>query len=305
MGAARRKNLTWEKLGGSLNKMMAIPAFLLFASFILLPLCFSVGLSFTDWNGLGNASFVGFSNFADFFQDSRAGNAVVNSLTFAGCSVPLLNIMGLFYAMLLDKKNVITKIVKAIVYIPAVISPLIMGYVWMLVFKDEYGVIYSIFDALGQGSSYVNLLGSKNWAMLLIILVNAFQYVGMTMTIYSAGLQGIPKDLYESAEVDGANKAQTFFHITIPMLGPSIVINVITNIIGSLAVFDLIVSLTGGGPGYRTESLALYIYRLAYGSRSGYASAVSVMMFLIILIPVTVSYVIMKKSNLYIGEEEK
>ena len=252
-----------------------------------------------------SVSFVGFNNFAEFFQDSRAGNAVANSLIFAGCSVPLLNILGLFYAMILDKKTFISKIVKAIVYIPAVISPLIMGYVWMLVFKDEYGVIFSLFDSVGQGSSYVNLLGSKNWAMLLIILVNTFQYVGMTMTIYSAGLQGISKDLYESAEVDGANAVQTFFHITIPMLGPSIVINVITNIIGSLAVFDLIVSLTGGGPGYHTESLALYIYRLAYGSRSGYASAVSVMMFLIILIPVVISYLIMKKSNLYIGEEEK
>jgi len=215
-----------------------------------------------------------------------------------------LNILGLSYALLLDKVNPISKIVKAIVYIPAVISPLIMGYVWLLILKDNYGVVFSLFSFFGTGDNYVNLLGDKNLAMGVIIIVNAFQYVGLTMTIYSAGLQDIPQELYESAAIDGANAFQKFNHITLPMLGPSIMINIITNIIGSLAVFDLIVSLTGGGPAYHTESLSLYIYRLAYGGRSGYASALSVMMFFIILIPVVLSYLAMRKSNLYLNEDK-
>jgi len=288
----------------NLHKGMIWPAFLLFLAFVLLPLVFSVGFSFTSWNGLGKADWVGFDNFAVFFQDDRARNAVLNSLLFAGCSVPLLNFLGLGYALLLDKNSTLNKIVKAIVYVPAVISPLIMGYVWLLILKDNYGVLYSLFSLFGNGDAYVNLLGDKNWAMAVIIVVNAFQYVGLTMTIYSAGLQDIPSELYESASVDGANWFQKFTHITIPMLGPSIMINIITNIIGSLAVFDLVVSLTGGGPAYHTETLSLYIYRLAYGGRSGYASAVSVMMFFLIAIPVGISYYIMRKSNLYLNEEK-
>jgi raffinose/stachyose/melibiose transport system permease protein len=293
-----------QVLGNNLHKWMAFPAFLLFLTFVLLPLIFSFGLSFTSWNGVGAMTFVGLDNFVTFFSDDRAANAVKNSVVFALCSVPLLNILGLGYAMLLDKKGGLGKIVKAIVYIPAVISPLIMGYIWLLVLKDNYGVIYTVFQLFGAGDSYVNLLGDKDAAMAVIIFVNAFQYVGLTMTIYSAGLQSIPLDLYESADVDGASWWQKFIHITIPMLGPSIVINIITNIIGSLAVFDLVVSLTGGGPGYHTETLSLYIYRLAYGARSGYASAVAVMMFFIILIPVIIAYFAMKKSNLYLNEDE-
>jgi raffinose/stachyose/melibiose transport system permease protein len=291
-------------VGDNLHKWMILPAFLLFLTFVLIPLAFSFGLSFTSWNGIGKADFVGLANFATFFSDERAGNAVKNSVVFAACSVPLLNVLGLGYALLLDHKNSFNKVVKAIVYVPAVISPLIMGYIWLLVLKDNYGVIFTIFGLFGASGSYANLLGDKDLALVVIILINAFQYVGLTMTIYSAGLQSIPVDLYESASVDGASWWQKFLHITLPMLGPSILINIITNIIGSLGIFDLVVSLTSGGPGYHTETLSLYIYRLAYGARSGYASAIAVMMFFIILIPVLIAYFIMKKSNLYLNEDE-
>lgn len=291
-------------VGDNLHKWMILPAFLLFLTFVLIPLAFSFGLSFTSWNGIGKANFVGLENFATFFTDERAGNAVKNSVVFAVCSVPLLNILGLGYALLLDHKNSFNKITKAVVYVPAVISPLIMGYIWLLVLKDNYGVIFTVFGLFGASGSYANLLGDKDLALVVIILINAFQYVGLTMTIYAAGLQTIPVDLYESASVDGASWWQKFIHITLPMLGPSILINIITNIIGSLGIFDLVVSLTSGGPGYHTETLSLYIYRLAYGARSGYASAIAVMMFFIILIPVLIAYFIMKKSNLYLSGDE-
>jgi raffinose/stachyose/melibiose transport system permease protein len=301
----RKRKGAWRYLGDNLHKWMIFPAFVLFLTFVLIPLVFSFGLSFTSWNGIGQASFVGLANFAAFFSDERAGNAVKNSVVFAVCSVPLLNILGLGYAMLLDKGRHFNQVVKAIVYIPAVISPLIMGYIWLLVLKDNYGVLYTIFNLFGQGSSYQNLLGNKDLALVVIILVNTFQYVGLTMTIYSAGLQAIPTDLYESASVDGASWGQKFLHITLPMLGPSILINVITNIIGSLGIFDLVVSLTNGGPGYHTETLSLYIYRLAYGARSGYASALAVIMFFLILFPVLIAYAIMRKSNLYLSEDDR
>jgi len=173
MKAAKfKKTIAW--IGGHLHVGMAFPALALFLAFVLLPLAFSVFFSFTSWNGLGKASFIGFDNFVSFFQDDRAQNAVKNSLVFAFCSVPLLNILGLSYALLLDRTTVLSKIVKAIVYVPAVISPLIMGYVWLLILKDNYGVLYSVFAFFGNGDSYINLLGDKNLAMAVVIVVNAF-----------------------------------------------------------------------------------------------------------------------------------
>jgi raffinose/stachyose/melibiose transport system permease protein len=109
------------------------------------------------------------------------------------------------------------------------------------------------------------------------------------MIIYLAGLQGIPKELYESGKIDGASRIAAFRYITLPLLGPSIRINVITNIIGSLSVFDIVMSLTGGGPGYQTETLSIYIMRMCYGNKTGYSTAVAIIMFLIILIPVAFS----------------
>jgi len=291
-----------NRIKTNLHKGMIVPAVLLFITFTLLPIIFSIGLSLTDWNGYSSPDFVGLKNFIKFFSDDRAKNAVKNSVFFALLSVPLLNIIGLSYALLLDRKFKGVNFVKAIVYIPAVISPLIMGYIWMFVLQDNHGAIFAVFEMFGKGDNYINFLGDPKMAMYIIIIVNAFQFVGLTMTIYAAGLQGIPQDLYESSAVDGATKFQQFTKITFPMLGPSIVINVITNIIGSLAIFDLVVSLTGGGPGYATETISLYIFRQSYGGQSGYAASVSLIMFVLVLIPVLVSLRIMKKSRLHLED---
>lgn len=126
-------------------------------------------------------------------------------------------------------------------------------------------------------------------ALTVIILVNVWQFAGMTMVIYLAGLQSIPAELYEAAAVEGAGPAAAFRRVTLPLLLPSIRINVITNIIGSLSVFEVILALTDGGPGYATESLSIYIMRMCYGSKTGYSTAVALILFVIILIPVVLS----------------
>jgi len=125
--------------------------------------------------------------------------------------------------------------------------------------------------------------------MMVLILVNVWQYAGMTMIIYLAGLQNISADLREAAMIDGATTWQRFTRVTLPLLMPAIRINIVTNIIGSLSVFDVIMSLTEGGPGYATESLSIYIMRMCYGSRTGYSTAVAMILFLIILVPVLIS----------------
>jgi len=279
---------------------MAIPALILFSLFFLYPLARGVRLSLMDWNGYSTPTFIGLSNFINFFKDDRALHDIANTVIFALGSAPLLNIFGLGLALLLNETGSAEKrlsvkgnrslipAVRGMVYLPAVISPMIMGSVWYLLLQPGRGLFAILLQRVG-----ITLAG--NWmlsgssALSVIILVNVWQFAGMTMVIYLAGLQAIPEELYEAGRVEGANGLQIFRYITIPQLLPAIRINVITNIIGSLSVFEVILALTDGGPGYATESLSIYIMRMSYGSRTGFSTAVAMILFMIILIPVIFS----------------
>ncbi|MHA9742302.1 carbohydrate ABC transporter permease [uncultured Robinsoniella sp.] len=280
-----------------LHQFMAIPAFTLFFVFFIYPLIKGIGMSFTDWDGIGKANFIGFQNFIDFFKDKRALSDIRTTVLFALGSAPLLNIIGLLYALLLNSSFKGKSAARMCIYMPAIISPLIMGYIWYLLLQPGRGFLFHLADQAGHPDWFGNWMGGYGTTMLVLILVNVWQYAGMTMVIYLAGLQGIPKELYEAAEIDGAGKIKCFRYVTLPLLGPSVRINVITNIIGSLSVFDIVMSLTGGGPGYQTETLSIYIMRMCYGSKTGYSTAVAMIMFVIVLIPVAVSLRLMKEKE--------
>jgi raffinose/stachyose/melibiose transport system permease protein len=265
---------------------MAVPAFLLFAVFFVYPMLQGILYSLTDWNGITTPRFVGLRNFIGFFSDARARNDVVNTLLFALGSAPLLNIFGLAYALALDVRFRARGAARAIVYLPAVVSPLIMGYIWYFLIQPERGLLAVALAGMGGQAAHVNWFTSRPAALAVLVGVNVWQYVGMTMVIYLAGLQAIPPSLYEACAMDGARSMRRFHSVTLPLLAPSIRVNVITNIIGSLSVFDIVVSLTDGGPGYGTESLSLYIMRMVYGGFTGYSTAVAMILFLIILVPV-------------------
>lgn len=226
------------------------------------------------------------AKFPLLFSDKRAMSDIRTTLLFALGSAPLLNIAGLAYALLMNGSFRGKSAARMFIYMPAIISPLIMGYIWYLLLQPGRGFLFHLLDKVGKGEWYGNWLGSYGTAMLVLVLVNVWQYAGMTMVIYLAGLQSIPSELYEAGKMDGASGVAAFRYITLPLLGPSIRINIITNIIGSLSVFDVVMSLTAGGPGYQTETLSIYIMRMCYGSKTGYSTAVAVIMFFIILIPV-------------------
>lgn len=246
-------------------------------------------MSLTDWDGMGQANFVGLKNFIDFFSDERAMHDIKTTLLFAVGSAALLNLVGLCYALLMNRDFRGRSIVRVIIYLPAIISPLIMGYIWYFLLQPGRGFLYYAFQQLGLPDLIGNWVLTYPKSMLVLILVNVWQFAGMTMIIYLAGLQSIPGELLEAATIDGATPWQRFTRVTLPLLMPAIRINVVTNIIGSLSVFDIIMSLTEGGPGYSTESLSIYIMRMCYGSRTGYSTAVALILFFIILVPVLIS----------------
>lgn len=270
-------------------QFLSLPALLLFLMFFVYPLLKGIGMSLTDWDGMGEARFIGFKNFIDFFSDSRAMGDIRTTLVFAVGSAVLLNLAGLGYALLMNSDFPGKPLARVVIYLPAIISPLIMGYIWYFLLQPGRGFLCHACAQLGLPDLVGNWMGSYSSALATLVLVNVWQFAGMTMIIYLAGLQSIPSELLEAARIDGATVPQQFFHVTLPLLMPAIRINVVTNIIGSLSVFDVIMSLTEGGPGYATESLSIYIMRMCYGSKTGYSTAVAMILFAIILVPVLVA----------------
>ena len=280
-----------------LHRYMALPAVLLFTVFFLLPLCQGIGISLTDYNGIAPPRFIGLGNFLRFLRDERAMHDIGNTLQFGLASAVLLNLFGLAYALLFDGSTHGRRIGRTLVYMPAVISGLVMGYIWLMILSPQTGSLDRMLSQLGLSALYRDTLGDMNRAMGTIIAVNVWQWVGGPMIIYLAGLQAIPVELHEAAHMDGAGAIRCFRHITLPLLVPSIRINVVTNLIGSLGVFDVITALTDGGPGYATESLSIFIYRNAYGGATGYATAVAVVLFLLVLVPVLFSLSLLKTDT--------
>lgn len=287
-----------HRVNRKLHMTMSIPAVVLFACFFVYPIALGIRISFTDWNGFTpEYEYIGFDNFAKIFDDDRVLNAFKVTFLFGLLSPLLLCVLGFFYALLLDRKIVGRGIVRTVVYMPVIISQLIMGYIWLMLLRPEYGGIHQILKAVGMEGLYSNWLADPDKAIWAVIIINLWQFVGWAMIIFLAGMQSIPSDLYEASRIDGAGYWQGIRHITIPLLLPATRVNVIMNAIGSLGVFEIIMALTNGGPGYFTESLSIYIMRSSFDGRTGYATAVAVMMFFVVLVPVLLALRLLRERE--------
>lgn len=262
---------------------MYIPALVIVLLFILMPLVRSVQTSFYNWNGYSQSrKFVGWENYLDLLKDKKFKLSFMNSILYGFGSTFLQNVWGLALALFLNMKFAGHKIVRTVVYLPVMISGLIMGYIMYFVVQNQ-GALNEILSWIGvQGMDW---MGSGPVAKTFIVLINSWQFCGICMVIYMAGLQNIPAMYYEAAAIDGANAWQRFVNVTIPLLMPAISSAVIVNLIGGLKLYDIVVSLSGGGPNYQTSSLSFYINnRYLQAEKAGYASAVGVVMFLFIML---------------------
>jgi raffinose/stachyose/melibiose transport system permease protein len=262
--------------------LMYIPALLLFSVFIYYPLVQGVKFSFTNWNGYSpHYSVVGLENYRYMFTDTRTYKVIINTLIYGLGSTLFQNVLGLAYAMLLNTNLKGRGIVRTIVYFPVIVAPLIMGYVFYFIFQYDGGALNDIL--LAWGKEPIDWLGNGPRAVWLITFVNTFQYMGVSMVIYLAGLQAIPREYLEAAEIDGASGFHKFFHITLPLLMPAITVSIVLNIIEGLKLFDVIISLTNGGPGYASHSLSTMMSDLFFaGQNAGFAAALGNLMFVII-----------------------
>lgn len=261
-----------------------VPALILFVIFVIYPFGKGIFLSFTNWNGYSQTyKMVGISNYTRMLTDQNVHRALINTIIYGVGSTLLQNVLGLALALLLNQKFRGKSVIRTLVYLPVMIAPLIMGYVMYFFFTFDNGAINDILVLFGKEA--VDWLASGNRGTAILTIVNSLQFVGISMVIYLAGLQGIPDMYYEAAAIDGIQPGQRFRYITLPLLMPAISSAVTINLIGGLKLFDIISALTGGGPGYDTNSLSTLVHRTYFASENaGYASAIGLISFVLIMI---------------------
>lgn len=265
--------------------LFMLPAFALFTLFLMIPMAGSFYFSLTNWDGLNpQLHYVGLQNYKTLIHDSEVWIALKNTFVFAALVTVLQNVLSLMLAMCLDRAGWLVRIMRVVYLVPAMLSALAIGYIWSYLMNPVLGIINTQLEAIGLGSWTQDWLGDPKLSMYSVVFTNIWQWTGLSIIIYLAGLQAIPHDLYEAGDIDGAKRWQRFRHITFPLIAPAFTVNILISIIGSFKVFDLIYVMTKGGPGTATESLAVLLYKKAFNfNEMGYGTAIAIVMFIVIL----------------------
>ncbi|WP_212667951.1 carbohydrate ABC transporter permease [Virgibacillus pantothenticus] len=260
---------------------MTIPAVILFFIFHTFPLLQGIFYSFTNWRGYGDWDFIGLSNYVNVFKDMRALNAYGFTFQFAIVSTVLVNIFSLLIALGLNANIKFQKTLRAVYFLPNILSILIVGFIFQFIFTI---FLPQFSDALGIQALATNILGSPDYAWVGVVIMAVWQATAFNTILYLAGLQTVPGDVYEAAAIEGASPWKRFWKITFPLIAPFFTINMVLALKTFLMVFDHIIALTGGGPGYATESISVLIYRGGFeGGQFGYQSANAVIYFIVIV----------------------
>lgn len=236
----------------------------------------SLYYAFTDWKGIGTANWVGLENFRRMLQDALLAKAFRNNLKWMAMALTIPPMLALGVATLLSEIRRGQRLLRAIYYLPLVISTAVAAQAWLGIYHPMFGVTAWL-KSLGLESLRIRLLGNPRLAMYLVFIASVWKSWGFPMVMFLAAMQQIPTELYESAIIDGATRFQQFRYITIPSIRPTIVLVLVFTLIGSMLVFDYIYIMTGGGPSNSTEVVALRMYTYAFNRyEAGYGAAIGV-----------------------------
>jgi multiple sugar transport system permease protein len=272
------------------------PALLLFLVFIAEPVVASVMLSFTKYNVITPYKFVGLDNIKQFFQDERLGLVYWNTFKYILILTPLHVIMGLLLALAVQRKMAKgwKYFYRTVFYFPVLATSAAVAVAWSFIFNTDFGIMNYFLSLFGIDA--IPWMQSPNWVFLAVAIYSFWKFIGNAFLYYFIGLQNIPETLYEAAEIDGANTIQRFFNITLPMLSPMLFFVLVTTLIGTTQIFDEPYLITGGGPGDASRSVNMYIYEIAFQHHEmGYASTVSISLFLAILLITALQFAFSKK----------
>jgi multiple sugar transport system permease protein len=271
-----------------INKALTVLLFLLpcligLIVFNLIPIIQSAYISFTEWNLISSPRFIGFDNFIDIFSDEYSIKSILNTFRFAILYVPIVIVISLFLAAILDMKLKFVQVYRSLIFIPVLLSWVVVSLLWMWLFNADNGLINYLLSLLGiKGPAW---LLDKNYAMTAIIIASLWKDMGYFAIIFLSGLQNISDEFYESASIDGASSFRKFINITLPLLSPTFFFVTIVLTINSLQVFDQMYVMTKGGPLGSTTTIVMQIYNNAFKlSHAGLACAQAWFLVLITLI---------------------
>ena len=260
----------------------------------VIPLAVSLFVSLTDWNytkGFGNWNFLGLKNFIDLWSDEWFVASLKNTLVYTIVEVPVSILLALVIAAVIQDycRDKYSRVLRTVMYMPKICNIVASSAVWVALLSS-YGPFTLMVKALGWKNP-PRWLADYHWALPSLMLVSVWMSLGYRILLYSASLQSISDELYEAAEIDGASKSKQFFKITIPLLRPTTFFLMITGIIGSFKMFGTTNVMTQGGPGHSTYTLVYYVYKTAFSYyRMGYASAIAVVLFVLLLIVTAIQW---------------
>lgn len=265
--------------------LFLVPGLILYLIFFVFPTLSALFYSFTDWDGLTPAyNFVGLENYKDILtNDIIFKKSFINNIEFMLFVVIFQTLFSLIFAVFLVKNSKTNVFLRALYFFPTILSSVSVAFIWSFVYDPTLGLLNTLLNKLSLGFLSQNWIGDADIAIYSIAVVQVWFHTGQMLIIFVAGLQGIPKDLYEVAKIEGATRWQTFRKVTWPLVAPAATIVVAYTTIQSFKAFDLIFAMTRGGPNYSTEILSTLIYNTAFRSfKFGYASAESVIFMVVI-----------------------
>lgn len=292
MPLARRAHLrtsTW---------WFALPALALYAFIVLVPTARGSFYSFTNWDGLNPVQhWVGFDNFRRILHDGAARGAVRHTVEIAIAVTIIQNAVGLLLALGVNTHIKSRNLLRVLLFAPAVMTPVVVAYLWQYMYSPP-GAINRGFEAVGLRSLHQDWLGNPTLALWSIVAVIVWQFAGYSMVIFLAGLQSIPAEILEAAEVDGAGPFHRFWRVTRPLLAPALTVNLMLSIIGGLKLFDQVWVLTNGGPGTSTETLSTLIYKNAFQfGEFAYSTALALLLTVFVAVVSGAQYRLLRRQE--------
>jgi len=269
-----------------------------FIMFTSLPVFAVLFLSFTNYSILSAPKFIGIDNYLRVFNDDVFWTSAGNTAFYALTTVPVTVILSLLAAVMLNQSFVGRALYRVAFFVPHVTSTAAISVVWLFLYNAQFGLINFFLERIGiEGRAWLERPETAMWA---IIVMSIWRGLGGNMVIFIAGLQGVPAILYEAAAIDGANRWKTFWNITLPMLTPATFFVLVTSFIGSFQVYEQVYMMTNGGPGYATTTIVHQIYQQAFlHFKLGYASAVAVFLFILILVVTLINNKLLKSDIEY------
>jgi raffinose/stachyose/melibiose transport system permease protein len=276
-----------------------LPAGFIYIIVIVIPGFYSFYLSLFKWNGISpTKKFVGFKNYIYLFlYDKVFVRAAINNVIWVLLTLTLTVTVAFIFALLLNRKFRGRSIFRGLFYFPYVLSYVVVAIIWDWIYHPQLGLLYGLFSAVGIGDVYNTPLGSVHLCFFAVFIAALWQGFGAPMILFLAGLNAIPKQLYEAASIDGANKIHSLFNITLPMLRETFVVIFAIQIIASIKVYDIVVALTSGGPANRTQTMATWMVNQTFEyAKIGTGTAISVLMVLVLMVVVIPFVLFMAKD---------